>query len=183
MPASDYDIAKLKRAYRTLDVPLDASARSIKQSYRQLLKRWHPDLYASGTSAYAEATQMAELINEAYSSIEDAPLRYYTGTYAGRSSPGNDPPTRSTADGTEAISEEFVLTTAKIEYAVRFVCGALFGIFLSFDLAFSVLADFSGDLWLVIPGGLAIVLACAFASGRFGDKFWYWIFRRWWLWP
>ncbi len=68
------DISELKRAYSLLDVPCSASARSIKQAYRRIAKRWHPDRYQAGTPAHAEATQMMKCINEAYALIENAPL-------------------------------------------------------------------------------------------------------------
>lgn len=67
---------KLKRAHQILGVSLFASAPSIKQAYRQLIKRWHPDRYRSGSSSHTEASQMTKLINQAYSEIEHAPLRY-----------------------------------------------------------------------------------------------------------
>jgi curved DNA-binding protein CbpA len=57
-------LAEWKAAYRVLDVPLEASANAIKVSYRKLMKRWHPDLFAAGSAEQAEATQMTRLINE-----------------------------------------------------------------------------------------------------------------------
>ena len=76
--AADKQLSDLKRAYQTLNVPACATTTSIKKAYRQLLKRWHPDLYSRGASMSAEATQMTRLINEAYSTIRQAPLRYYS---------------------------------------------------------------------------------------------------------
>ena len=75
------DVARLKRAYEVLGIPLSASALSIKQAYGRIAKRWHPDLYPTGTPAYDEAGQMMKLINEAYSLVEHAPLRYYIETH------------------------------------------------------------------------------------------------------
>jgi len=80
MPIAMDQLLELKRAYQIPGVPLFASAPSIKQTYRKLVKRWHPDLYPSGTSDNVEATRMTKLINEAYAAIETAPLRYYIGT-------------------------------------------------------------------------------------------------------
>lgn len=70
MPVTDDQIEELKHAYQVLGAPLSASPSLIKQTYRQLIKRWHPDIYPTGTEAYAEATQMTTLINGAYSEIE-----------------------------------------------------------------------------------------------------------------
>ena len=77
MTMAEDQLAELKHAYQVLGAPLFASASSIRQIYRKLVKRWPPDLYASVTPAYAEATQMTKLINAAYSAIKTAPLRYY----------------------------------------------------------------------------------------------------------
>jgi hypothetical protein len=181
MLANEFEIAKLKRFYRTLDVPLDASARIIKLSYRLHLKRWHPDLYRSGTPAHAEATQMAELLNAAYSAIADAPLRYYVGSISEQET---DVQRKESPEDTSAtVSERFILMTRKIEFALRLVCGMLFGIYICLELSFFALDDTTVNLWVVVPGGLAIVLTCGFAAARYGDRFWYWIFRRRWLWP
>ena len=77
MLMNEFEIDELRRAYQLLDVAYSASERSIKQAYRRVTRRWHPDLYASGTPAHAEATHMMKLISEAYSRIANAPLRYY----------------------------------------------------------------------------------------------------------
>src|SRR5215469_18570020 len=77
MLTTELEIDELKRAYQLLNVPYSASERAINQAYRRLIKRWHPDRYASGTPAHAEATQMMKLINEAHSQIANAPLHNY----------------------------------------------------------------------------------------------------------
>src|SRR5215469_11974278 len=77
MLTTEFEIDELKRAYDLLNVPYSASERAINQAYRRLIKRWHPDRYAGGTAAHAEATQMMQLINEAHSQIANAPLRSY----------------------------------------------------------------------------------------------------------
>ena len=74
---TEFEIDELRRAYQILGVPSSASERSIKQAYRRITKRGHPDRYTSGTPTYAAATQMMKRINEAYSQIANAPLRYY----------------------------------------------------------------------------------------------------------
>jgi hypothetical protein len=78
----DDQFAELKRSYQVLGVPTDAAPPSIKHAYWQLVRRWHPDLYANGTPDHIEATQMAGLINEAYAAIAHAPLRNHIGAYA-----------------------------------------------------------------------------------------------------
>jgi DnaJ-like protein len=69
------EIENLAHAYRVLDARWDASPRAIKASYRKLVKRWHPDRHTPGTPGHTEATLMTRLLNEAYTRIENAPLR------------------------------------------------------------------------------------------------------------
>jgi len=178
MPLAEFQLTELKRAYQILDVPLSASAHLIKQAYRRLVKRWHPDRYPNEAAAYAEATQMTKLINEAYSKIGHAPLRYHieasplaqrTATQAMRTS--NDESTSQTV-------EKFP-NTDRIEFWVRFVCGALFGAIVGLDFFVS----FFGSSGALVLGIVGLMLGFGFASARYGDKFWYSILRRWWLWP
>lgn len=178
MGSIEFQLTELKRAYQLLGVPLSASAHSIKQAYRRLVKRWHPDRYPSGTTAHTEATQMSKLINEAYSKIERAPLRYHI-----EASP---PARRTTAqamrtsptESTRQTDEKFP-NTSRLEFWVRFVCGALFGAIVGLDLLLNF-TEFSAG---VVLGMVGLILVFAFASVRYGDKFWYSILRRWWLWP
>jgi DnaJ-class molecular chaperone len=76
MPTVDDQVAEGKTCLPGAWVPHYASAHVIKAAYRKLVKRWHPDLYAAGTSEHADATQMSMLINQAHSAIAHAPLRY-----------------------------------------------------------------------------------------------------------
>jgi hypothetical protein len=73
VPAAVHEVEEWKHAYRVLDMPFSASPAAIKQNYRKLIKRWHPDLFASGSVEQAEASDMTRLINEAYASIARAP--------------------------------------------------------------------------------------------------------------
>jgi curved DNA-binding protein CbpA len=182
MPENDYQLTELRHAYQVLGVPTDTAAPSIKCAYRRLVKRWHPDLYANGTPAHVEATQMTRLINEAYSAIAHAPLRYHVETYP---NPPNgkrsQPPSPSASERIRMAAEE-IPKTDRLEFFVRFVCGAFFGVFIILNMFFSVMPDslqFSGVFALV---ALGLILGGGFAAARYGDKFWYSIFRRWWLW-
>ena len=125
---------------------------------------------------------MTRLINEAYSAIAHAPLRYHVGTYPNATKgKRSQPPSPSASDRIRVTAEE-IPKTDRLEFWVRFVCGAFFGEFVILDMFFSVMPDslqFSGVLAL---GVLSLILGCGFAAARYGDKFWYSIFRRWWLW-
>jgi curved DNA-binding protein CbpA len=178
MPLAELQLAEVKRAYQILGVPLTASAHSIKQTYRQLVKRWHPDRYPTGTAAHAEATKMMELINEAFAKIEHAPLRYHIEAIplAPRNAARSAPAPRSESAGKNA---ETFPNTYRIEFWVRFACGALLGAFVSLDLVL----NFTESSAVLVWGITCLTLGFGFASARYGDKFWYLVLRRWWLWP
>jgi DnaJ domain len=183
MPLSDDQLKELKHAYRVLGVPPEASAHSIKQAYRQLVKRWHPDLCEEDTPTHVEATHMVTLINEAYSAIAHAPLRYFDETYSQQVERRSGPTTSTSTNEPIRVNTENIPKTDRLEFWVRFVCGAVAGVFVCLDLIFSAMPDSSSSLSLLALGALGVVLAFGFGAARYGDKFWYSIFRRWWLWP
>jgi hypothetical protein len=184
MPETDDHFNELKRAYQVIGVPLEASAHSIKQSYRRLVKRWHPDLYANNSAAYAEASQMAKLINKAYAAIARAPLRYHTETYIQQAQKRSGPTTTTSAIEPTTIKPEDIPNVDRIEFWVRFFCGSVFGMFACLELYVSTMAS---PIMSAFPSSLLIALGITlgfgFGAAWFGDKFWYSIFRRWWLWP
>jgi DnaJ domain len=172
------DIVESKRAYHVLGLPYAASAIEIKRAYRALLRRWHPDLYVSGTQNHDDATRVAKKINEAYSRIRHAPLRYYVENSA------QPPSTRAPDLGTPVTSNEpsddDLPRLDRIEFWVRFVCGAVLGVFVSINLAWQFY--FETSLRFFVVASIGITLVCAFCSARYGDKFWHSILERWWLW-
>ena len=176
-----YRFTELKRAYEILGVAPDASAHSIKNAYRRLIKRWHPDRYR-GAPAHAEATYMTGLINEAYSAIAHAPLRYHTEPPPQEGAASKQGGEASAAGSSGKAIEEFP-NAERLEFWVRFVCGALFGVFLSLDLAISVMPDSFKNLTTLAAAILGATLTCGWAASRYGDKFWHSVLRRWWLWP
>ena len=125
---------------------------------------------------------MTRLINEAYSAIAHAPLRYHVETYSSQTKGKSSQPPSPSASERIRMTAEKIPKTDRLEFWVRFVCGAFFGVFIILDMFFSVMPDsfqFSGALAL---GALGLIMGCGFAAARYGDKFWYSIFRRWWLW-
>lgn len=177
MPTVEDQILELKHAYQVLGVPLFASGSMIKQTYRKLLKRWHPDLYATRTPAYAEATQMTKLINEAYSAIENAPLRYHidacppaaTRGKQGARASSNEQPSRSSENPPE---------TDWLEFWIRFVFGAFVGALLSVR----VFLFYYDEPTILIPATVGLILGFGFVAAQSGDNFWHSLFRRWWIW-
>jgi hypothetical protein len=128
---------------------------------------------------------MTTLVNDAFSRIAHAPLRYYR---PGTPQPSVAPPGvpgRIPAYDTSAYGTALPANADRIEYWVRFVCGCLAGAFLALDVV-SLFLDSevftSGwkQMALLFSG---VTLAFGLLAARYGDKFWHAIFRRWWLWP
>jgi curved DNA-binding protein CbpA len=171
------EASNIKRAYELLGVPYSASTHVIKHAYRVMAKRWHPDLYRAGTPEQAEAARMMELINEAQSTIQHAPLRYDTQGHP-RVAP------QPTKQGSRAVNDIPVgpeplhyVSMDRIEFWVRFVCGSILGLFVSAGFALRTnvfFVELSPTLVLCIS--IVIVLGCGFGAARGGDRFWYKIF-------
>jgi hypothetical protein len=175
MPVGQAELTELKHAYQVLGVPVSASAAAIKHAYRRLAKRWHPDRCPSGTPAYGEATHMMKLINEAYTSIAHAPLRYRIESY-----PRQQQERRATANDPEAAKDTGVRDTLpmtdRFEFWVRFAFGAVVGALWCFRL-FIEFFDYPKTLAVAIP---SVVVLCGLGAARYGDKVWLKIFRWWW---
>jgi DnaJ domain len=182
MSKAEKQLTELKRAYQTLNVPASATTTSIKKAYRQLLKRWHPDLYSHGASMHAEATQMTRLINEAYSTIRQAPLRYYA------EGPPQARAVRRENDRKNPAKARTLqpLNTDRIEFWVRFVCGAVLGFCVALVIAVDALTDLA-ESHVSATTALGLLLTCmfgcGFASARYGDRFWQTVIGRWLSWP
>ncbi len=61
-----------KDYYETLGVPKNASAEDIKRAYKELVKKWHPDLHSSDK---ATAEEKFKEIREAYEVLSDPQKR------------------------------------------------------------------------------------------------------------
>ncbi len=134
MRADSTPFSDTEHAYELLGVPASASALVIKHAYRAMAKRWHPDLYRASTPEQAEAARMMELINEAYSTIKSAPLRYSTpGNYGAASQPTSQTTRPANHIPTMSDRKPFVAPD-KLEFWIRFVCGSILGMFVSASL-------------------------------------------------
>ncbi|MEL7243354.1 MAG: DnaJ domain-containing protein, partial [Cyanobacteria bacterium J06573_2] len=69
-PYSDKD--KIARAYNTLDLKPGASPEQIKQAYKKLVKKWHPDLFVNQPQELIKAKEKIRLINEAYGILNES---------------------------------------------------------------------------------------------------------------
>lgn len=61
---------ELEKAYRILKIEKGTDFEEIKNSYRELAKKYHPDLYQNNPLAYLAEEKLKE-VNEAYEVLED----------------------------------------------------------------------------------------------------------------
>jgi DnaJ-class molecular chaperone len=59
-----------RQYYEILGLPLHASADDIKQAYRNLAKKWHPDRFVNDTQKQQEAEAKFKEISVAYESLK-----------------------------------------------------------------------------------------------------------------
>ncbi|AFY84616.1 DnaJ domain-containing protein [Oscillatoria acuminata] len=64
-PVSD----KIARFYKILGLNSNASLKEVKQSYRTLLKKWHPDLFYEHPEQQKKAQEVIQKMNEIYKEI------------------------------------------------------------------------------------------------------------------
>jgi len=183
MPHVEDQIAEWMAAYRVLGVPLAASAISIKENYRRLTRRWHPDLFANGSGKQTEANRMTSLINQANEKIESAPLRYYES----RRSQGA---TVTSEDARLMGRRPFVdppdpfRNMERLEFWIKLGIGAVFGALFGMGSLLNLYRYEDPGT----GGALAILVATmvffGIGSVKGGAKFWDAVFRRsWWQWP
>jgi curved DNA-binding protein CbpA len=80
----------MQTLYETLGIPKTAKPEQIKRAYRILVKRFHPDLFPSGSATQFEAEVRIRQINAAYEvlsnpqkrSAYDAKMRKQRSPYA-----------------------------------------------------------------------------------------------------
>ncbi|MBE9005420.1 dynamin family protein [Fortiea sp. LEGE XX443] len=65
-PESQGEKDKIARAYKILELPQDAAFADIKQAYKNLVKKWHPDLFVNQPQMQKQAQEKMRLLNEAY---------------------------------------------------------------------------------------------------------------------
>ena len=61
------DKEKIARAYKILGLQPGASIDEIKNTYKKLVRKWHPDLYVDKPQMQQKAEKNMRLVNEAYS--------------------------------------------------------------------------------------------------------------------
>lgn len=66
-PVSD----KIARFYTILGLNSNASLKEVKQAYRALLKKWHPDLFYNKPEQQQKAQEVIQKLNEMYDELCD----------------------------------------------------------------------------------------------------------------
>lgn len=62
---------KIDRFYNILGLRSDASLKEVKQAYRALLKKWHPDLFYDNPKRQENAQDFIKKMNAIYSEVCD----------------------------------------------------------------------------------------------------------------
>ncbi|MBD2727484.1 dynamin family protein [Nostoc sp. FACHB-892] len=62
---------QITRAYSILGLQTNASLAEVKQAYRTLVKKWHPDLFVGKPQLLKQAQEKMHLVNEAYTILSD----------------------------------------------------------------------------------------------------------------
>ncbi|MCC5629193.1 dynamin family protein [Nostoc sphaeroides CHAB 2801] len=70
-PKTQTEKDKITRAYSILGLQANASLAEVKQAYRTLVKKWHPDLFVNQPQMLKQAQEKMHLVNEAYTILSD----------------------------------------------------------------------------------------------------------------
>ena len=68
-PRPGSDEAKLAEWYRTLDLQPGADLAQIKSAYRQLMRKYHPDLHGATPQKQKAATELSMRVTQAYNGL------------------------------------------------------------------------------------------------------------------
>lgn len=61
----------IREYYANLEVPFGSDLETVKESYRRLMRKYHPDKHAHDDDAEALATELTQELTKAYRAIED----------------------------------------------------------------------------------------------------------------
>ncbi|MEH2071331.1 MAG: dynamin family protein [Nostoc sp.] len=71
LPQTQAQKDKITRAYSILELQPNASLTELKQAYRTLVKKWHPDLFVGKPELQKQAQEKMHLVNEAYTILTE----------------------------------------------------------------------------------------------------------------
>jgi DnaJ-domain-containing protein 1 len=61
---------KIAQYYAQLEVPYGSDLETVKQSYRRLMRKYHPDLHSGDPEKQKIATELAQALSRAYGELE-----------------------------------------------------------------------------------------------------------------
>jgi DnaJ-domain-containing protein 1 len=61
---------KIAQYYAQLEVPYGSDLETVKQSYRRLMRKYHPDLHSGNPEKQKVATELAQALSRAYNELE-----------------------------------------------------------------------------------------------------------------
>lgn len=61
---------KIAQYYAQLEVPYGSDLETVKQSYRRLMRKYHPDLHSGNPEKQKVATELAQALSHAYNELE-----------------------------------------------------------------------------------------------------------------
>lgn len=64
-PATPYPL-EIRQAYAALEIPLGSDRVAVRRGYRDMLRRYHPDLHQGDPDRLATATTLSQHIKEAH---------------------------------------------------------------------------------------------------------------------
>ncbi|WP_071191408.1 dynamin family protein [Trichormus sp. NMC-1] len=70
-PKKQAEIDKIVRAYKILGLQPTASFDEVKQAYKTLVKKWHPDLFVNQPQMQKQTQEKMRLINDAYNILAE----------------------------------------------------------------------------------------------------------------
>lgn len=71
-PSSESAVPDLVvQAYKRLEVPVGSDLPTVKEGYRRVMKRYHPDRHSADPDKVRIATEVAAGLSEAYARLED----------------------------------------------------------------------------------------------------------------
>lgn len=69
-PGVDREV-QMRKWYRVLELEPGAGPDEIRSAYRKMMRKYHPDRYASSPEKYEAATEVARKITDAYNGLKE----------------------------------------------------------------------------------------------------------------
>ena len=62
---------KIAQYYKVLDLPYGAEFAEVKKSYRQLMRKYHPDRHMGNPKKQKAATELSMRVTQAYNALDE----------------------------------------------------------------------------------------------------------------